>query len=183
MCVWVYVCVCIFYVCVFIRVFMYLSECPCACTGNMHVCVGAVCSQITMPLATIIHQRRSGKRRWHRSLTKNFLTILAQNSKIQITSDWKIRIKKQYHTDKQRGQSIILWLLSFLSISLCLFKYKRLNWTWQQCLSGCICFVNALFDQNRTLLPDLRSMMQREGEMHQKITQLKASLLEPPKSD
>ena len=69
-CVCVCVCVCVsvfvcymFYVCAFICVFIYLSEYPYACTGNMHVCVGAVCSQITMPLATIIHQRRSGKRR------------------------------------------------------------------------------------------------------------------------
>ena len=127
-CLCVCVCVCMFYVlcvCAFICVFIYLSEGLCACRRNIHVCVGGVCSQITMPLATIIHQRRSAKRRWHRSLTKNFLTILAQNSKIQISSDWNIR--KQYHTDKQMGQSIILWLLSFLSISLCLFKDK--GWT------------------------------------------------------
>ena len=114
----VFVCF-LFYVCVFICVFIYLSECPYACTGNMHVCVGAMCSQITMPLATIIHQRRSGKRRWHRSLTKNFLTILAQNSKIQITSDWKIRIKKNSITQTSRGVNQLSCDCSPFSLSLC----------------------------------------------------------------
>ena len=159
------VCLCLYFLCVCIYSCVYVPVWVPVCVYRQYACV-CWCCVFTNHNAAGHHY--SPKKVCKASLTSivdqeflnNFGTKFQNTDNIRL----KDKNKKNSITQTSRGVNQLSCDCSPFFISLCLFKYKRLNWTWQQCLSGCICFVNALFDQNRTLLPDLRSMQWWERE-------------------